>query len=483
MTVNLRRPILVGGLGLSFALWILDSWKDSLFQFGELAVLALAVVGGGLWLFKPNPNQAIAFLQKLPENRDTVEDAIASAQVAVNQLVTEAPTHPALPELQQQLTQLATDMNRSQLHVAVTGGKSVGKSSIIKLLQANPGISSSYSLQFQETPPLFSEACSTSDGEILASTDGADYVLFVINGDLTETELQAIQQLNLSNQRSLLVFNKQDLYLSDERAQVLYSLKQRFAQTVAVSAVPQPLKVRKHTEDGSTQEWWEQPAPDINQLTASLAQVVQTQAVNLIWATTIRQAYTIKTTAKNYLNQQRRDRAVPVIEQYQWIAASAAFANPVPALDILATAAINAQMIVDLGHIYQQKFTLDQGKAIAGEMGRMMLKLGLVELSTKAISIVLKTNAVTFAIGGILQGVSAAYLTRVAGLALVEYFQAQEIAVASGSNLNLDTLRQTLQTVFQQNQQVVYLQSFVSQSVKRLLPDNPAAQISVETPV
>ena len=185
----------------------------------------------------------------------------------------------------------------------------------------------------------------------------------------------------------------------------------------------------------------------------------------------MRKALLLKAEAKNWLNETRCDRATPIIEQYQWIAAAAAFANPVPALDILATAAINAQMVMDLGNIYQQKFSLEQAQTVAGTLGSLMLKLGLVELSTNAITTVLKSNAVTFVAGGAVQGVSAAYLTRVAGLSLIEYFQLQEIAIDSGNALNLDKLRQTLQNVFQQNQQMAFLQGFVKQGVKRLSPD------------
>jgi uncharacterized protein (DUF697 family) len=185
----------------------------------------------------------------------------------------------------------------------------------------------------------------------------------------------------------------------------------------------------------------------------------------------MRKALLLKAEAKNYLNGIRRDRANPVIEQYQWIAAAAAFANPVPALDILATAAINAQMIVDLGNVYQQKFSLEQAKTVAGEMGSLMLKLGLVELSSKAIGTVLKSHAVTFVAGGAVQGVSAAYLTRLAGLSLIEYFQQQEVAANTATGFNVEKLGQTLQKVFQQNQQVTFLQGFVNQGVKRLLPE------------
>ena len=101
-----------------------------------------------------------------------------------------------------------------------------------------------------------------------------------------------------------------------------------------------------------------------------------------------------------------------------------------------------------------------------------MLKLGLVELSTQTISTMLKSNAITFVAGGAVQGVSAAYLTRVAGLSLIEYFQQQEVSTDSETGLNLDKLGQTLQNVFQQNQQLGFLQAFVKQ-VGHLLPQSP----------
>ena len=123
---------------------------------------------------------------------------------------------------------------------------------------------------------------------------------------------------------------------------------------------------------------------------------------------------------------------------------------------------------------------LQQAKTVAGEMGSLMLKLGLVELSTKTISTVLKSNAVTFVAGGVVQGVSAAYLTRIAGLALIEYFEQQEIAANSGSEFNLEKFGQSLQQVFAQNQQVVFLQSFVKQGVKRLLPEAEKEVVAIE---
>ncbi|MCV3213236.1 DUF697 domain-containing protein [Plectonema radiosum NIES-515] len=469
IVVKLQRPILVGGLGLSFSLWILENMHHSMVQVGEFGLLSLVAVGGGLWLFKPNRSKKTSdIFDSMPVNRAKVEEAIALTEVVINQLASEVENHPALKTLREQVNQLFFELDRQEIKLAVTGGKSVGKTTLIQVLQKNFP-----SVQFNETAPLFVEA-----GEKL-EVNQSDFVLFLTNGDLTDSEFQSLQQLKAANQPAMLVFNKQDQYLPDERQSVLLSLKQRMQTNVVATAVsPLPIKVRKHQEDGSVQEWMEQPSPDIQQLTQHLFEIVAQQRQQLVWTTTMRKAKLLKADAKNLLNGVRRDRATPIIEQYQWIAAAAAFANPVPALDILATAAINAQMVMDLGGIYQQKFSLEQAQTVAGAMGSLMLKLGLVELSTKAVSTVLKSNAVTFVAGGVVQGVSAAYLTRVAGLSLIEYFEQQEIALNSEGGLNLDKLRQTLQNVFVQNQQIGFLQGFVKQGVKRLLPEAQPEAIS-----
>jgi len=475
--VKLQRPILVGGLGLSFSLWMLDSWHDSIVQVGEFGLLSALAVGGGLWLFNKNQPQLGEQLNDIVVNRADVDKAIAQTQVIINQLAQEAANHPHLAILRENLAKLPLELDRKEINLAVTGGKSVGKSTVIEVLKTAttiPGMS----LHFAETAPLFSVAGENSDVVILSEMQKSDFVLFLTNGDLTDSEFQVLQQLKAGKQPTLLVFNKQDQYQPDERATVFQSLKQRIgANVVATAASPVSVKVRKHGEDGSFQEWMEQPTPDIQQLTQQLAAVVGQQGEQLVCNTTNRKVLLLKAEAKNCLNGVRRDQATPFIEQYQWIAAAAAFANPVPALDILATAAITAQMVIDLGNIYQQKISLEQAQQVAGTMGSLMLKLGLVELSTRAVTGILKTNVATFVAGGMVEGVSAAYLTRVAGLSLVAYFEQQEIALESGSALNLDKLHQVLQTVFQQNQKMAVLEAFVKQGVKRLLPEAKTVEV------
>jgi hypothetical protein len=476
MAVKLRRPILVGGVGLSFSLLLLQNLHHSVDQLGEFGVLGIIALGTCLWLFQRQTKNTQIQLDSSPLDRATVEKVIAQAENAVSQLEIEAEYQVA--SLRERIAQLKGELDRQEIHLVVTGGKAVGKTTLIQVLESSWVEHVQPKLCLQETSALFTgtDANLTAETAALEQAIASDLVLFVTNGDLTDPEFQTLQQLRAANQRVMLVFNKQDQYLADERATVLLSLRQRMHSTlktedvVAITASPGPLKVRHHQPDGSVQEWMEQPAPDISQLTQQLNQVLAMSAQQLVWASTKRAAVTLKAEVKAVLNGVRRDRALPVIEQYQWIVAAAAFANPVPALDLLATAAINAQLVMDLGGIYQQKFSLQQAQTVAGTMGSLMIKLGLVELSSKAIGIVLKSNAITFVAGGAVQGVSAAYLTRLAGLSLIEYFQQQEAAINSENGLNLHKLSQTLQNVFQQNQQLGFLQGFVKQGLGRLLP-------------
>jgi len=93
--------------------------------------------------------------------------------------------------------------------------------------------------------------------------------------DLTEPEFQTLHQLTAANQRTILIFNKQDQYLPEERAAVLLSLRQRMQEMLSpeevVGIAAFPVKVRQHQADGSVQEWMEQPAPDTKQPTQQLA--------------------------------------------------------------------------------------------------------------------------------------------------------------------------------------------------------------------
>lgn len=476
MAVKLGRPILVGGVGLSFVLWTLQSLHDSVTQVSEFGLWGAIALGTGCLLFQ----QRIAkkgFLPSVPPRlcRETVEKAITKAESIISQLEVEMA---ATSLLREQVPQLKAEIDRQALRIAVTGGKAVGKTTLLQVMESSWVGQQQQNINLHETPALFAPSTGLdAKNSIQEQVRALDLVLFVTSGDLTDPELQTLKQLLATRQRLMLVLNKQDQYLPEERATLLQHLQhclQGMIATediVAIASSPSPIKVRQHQPDGSVHEWREIRSPEMTPLTGRLSHILIQEGQQMVWSTTWRKAVALEAEAKTALNGIRRDRTLPIIEQYQWIAAAAAFANPVPALDLLATAAINSQMVMDLGAIYQQKFSLSQAQTVAGTMGSLMLKLGLVELTTQTIGGVLKSNTITFVAGGIVQGVSAAYLTRLAGLSLIEYFQEQDVSTRSETKLNLDKLSQTLQKVFHQNQQMAFLQAFIKQSVKRLIPE------------
>ncbi len=486
MTVRLQRPLLVGGVGLTLGLWGLDSAYHSLSGVGDWLTLGTLAAGGGYWWYSRQGSKVKVAPSPKEIDRSILDRAIAQVELTIGQLAMESPQSLQIDRLKQQLTQAKATLTRSALQIAITGGQRVGKSSLMKLLTTVP-VASAKPLRYTETPALFTSGADASAIETKAKQIAldADLVLFLTNGDLTATEYKYLATLRQAHQRVILLVNQIDRYLPDERNPILQKLQSTVTGTlspqdiVTTSTAPAPVKVRKIQADGSAIETLETPPVEIASLDRQLTQVLATEGEKLVWATTYRQIASVQTEAKAALNKVRRDRALPTIDQNQWIVAAAAFANPVPALDLLATAAVNAQMVVDLGAIYQQKFSIDQAQAAAGALGNVMLKLGLVELCTQTVAGVLKTNAVTYVAGGLVQGLSAAYLTRIAGLTLIEYLEAQDLVAAEPARAwNLDRLGNTLQKVFQANQRVAYIQTVVKQGIDRLMPDGKAAGVA-----
>lgn len=493
----LRRPILVGGLGLTVGAWILHGFDPSIAHFGSTAIWSAIAMGSGFWWLKQQKGESASPLPVQSVDRAMVEKAFGQVQVRIDQFARELTAREltakkldakkldaaievepvVVQQLRQQLADLKVQPARETMRLAVLGSHSSGKTTLTQ------GLSQT---EWPTEPAVFSAETTLSEEGATLSTEvtDADLVLFVTTGDLTDTEFQTIQTLVQSQHRVLLVFNKQDQYLPQDRPVILQQLRERVQDVVAaedvvaVAAQPALVKVRQQQADGSMQERIDQPTPDVTALQERLHQMLSTQTESLALATTFRQTQALMATVQTELNQVRRTLALPVIEQYQWIAAAAAFANPVPSLDLLATATINAQMVVDLGAIYQQSFSLDQAKTVTGNLGSQMVKLGLVEMASQAISPLLKSHALTYVAGGTLQGMSAAYLTRLAGLSLVEYFEEQSQSAETASTFQIDRLLSKLKAIFQDNQRSAFLQTLVKQGLSRLIPASSAAVAS-----
>jgi hypothetical protein len=483
MSVILRKPILIGGVSLSLALWLWDSLQHSIIEAGEWTVLGVMAIGTGFWLLKSKTSQKkIANTLSQPLTLAMVKKELATGEHIINILQEEAPERD-IRDLQQQKAELTKLLEKPELKLVITGGRKVGKTSLKQILDKQDFATQ---LTVVETEALLTATESTE----LNTTETAltsDLVLFLVAGDLTDGEWKIVQKLRTQYQRVLIVLNKQDQYSLEERIYIQQQIQDRVKEIitsediVTTTVAPAPVKVRQENQDGSIQEWMEEQPAVIEELQKRLNVILIQEKEQLLWGTTWRAAKKLQQEAQATLNQVRRERALPLIEQYQWIAAAAAFANPIAALDLLAAAAVNTQMLIELSNIYGQKFSFDQAQNATGTLGKLMVQLGLVELSTNAIATILKSNAFTYVAGGAVQGVSAAYLTRIVGLSLIEYYQEQEINLNQKGEFNLNKLIEKLKQVFAQNQRTAFLSGFVPQALNHFAKDLSISQSSCTT--
>ncbi|MGB2924997.1 MAG: DUF697 domain-containing protein [Limnothrix sp.] len=465
----MQKPILIGGLGLSLGLALLGRWHASVFDLGEYIFWG-AIAVGGLALWKQQQPSLKLDDPTIPLQKKDIDGEISLAQQWLEALKKEAPDQ-TFSTFTETLASLKNQFGRTDLTTVVTGGRGTGKSTVIKQLQT-----ANLDCELAETRPLFTDLTSydqTAQQQVFA----ADVVIFLVNGDLMASQWTTLKHWLQARQKLIIAFNKQDQYPPEQRELILEQLRRHVypaipsTDVVAITAAPQPTKVKQIQADGTATEYLEQPKPQLEALQLYLQTLFASDETKqqLVWSTIWRTARLVQHETKQQLNTLRRQRAMPILEKYQWVAAGATFANPVAALDLLATAAVTGQMIMDVGEIYQQKISLAQAQAIATAIGKQMIQLGLVELSTQAVGGILKTNAITYVAGGAVQGVSAAYLTHIAGLSLIQYFQEQD-PQAPTESLNFDKLGRILKGVFENNRRSQFFASFTKSTLNRLAP-------------
>ena len=114
-------------------------------------------------------------------------------------------------------------------------------------------------------------------------------------------------------------------------------------------------------------------------------------------------------------------------QRTQWLVAAGVLASPLPSLDLLVLATANGLMLRDMARLWDCSWDLETLKAAATELARAALALGLVEWSSQALLAAARLHGATWLVGGTLQALSAAYLTRVVGHAMADL-----LALSSG---------------------------------------------------
>ena len=213
---------------------------------------------------------------------------------------------------------LEEKLDKSAIAIAVFGMVSRGKSSLINALLgqklsetgATHGTTKDVAvyawdaggkiqLQLIDTQGI-DEIGGEIRGELaLESAKQADLILFVIAGDMTRLEQEAIAGLQKFYKPILLIFNKTDLYPECDRDAIHSALQNIEVQKlispqeiVLTSAEPKPFKVKLQFADGQdsqdSREVWEPPKPDVQSLKERILDLLNTEGKELLAVNTLR---------------------------------------------------------------------------------------------------------------------------------------------------------------------------------------------------
>ena len=301
------------------------------------------------------------------------------------------------------IRQMLEKLEEGQLHIAVFGRVSVGKSSVLNALVGREAFS--VSLLHGETKAAEMEAWQEIDagGVYLIDTPGineidgearealahqvadrADLLLFVVDSDLTDIELKALQTVAEAKRPIILVVNKSDQYNENELLQLRTIIRERVTGIIApenivfAAASPGTQTIIREDEFGNEHETTRQRHADIINLKSRLWDIVEAEGKTLSALNASLFAGQLSEQVGERMLEVRREVGARVINLYCIGKGVAVALNPIPIADVIAAAAIDVSLIIHLSRIYGLPMSkMEAGELIKNIAAQMILLYGL----------------------------------------------------------------------------------------------------------
>lgn len=314
------------------------------------------------------------------------------------------------------LTASLEKLEQGLIRIAVFGLVSRGKSAVInaligqKLLQTGPlhGVTQyprsvywsdlargskagAMKIELIDTPGLDEVGGESRASMARQVAEQADLILFVVAGDITRTEYQALSELQAGCKPVILVFNKTDLYPNQDRQTIYRKLETLFAadsllanrpvlaakDIVRVAAAPAPVQLRVEWPDGRVTHEWETPPAEIEELRQKLLEILEREGQSLLALNALRQARETEADLAQKTLRLHREEAEALIWRFAKWKSIAVAANPVAVLDLLGGAATDLVMIRNLAQLYGLPITNHEAgkllRAILWSSGSLLL--------------------------------------------------------------------------------------------------------------
>jgi hypothetical protein len=278
----------------------------------------------------------------------------------------------------------------------------------------------------------------------------ADLILFVVAGDITRTEYQALCELRQTQKPLILVFNKIDLYPEQDREAIYQQLQQLGTgspkdrrlqkmlstdEIVMVAAEPAPLEVRVEWPDGEVTYEWETPPPQVDELKQKILRILNREGRSLLALNALFQARNAEVSIAKKTLDLRRSEAEDLIWRFTKYKALAVALNPIGVVDVVGGAIADLALIRSLSKLYGlpmtsyeagklwKKILVSSGGLLLGELGSSMV-LGLGKSASAIATTIDSPTALTaYAGAAIAQAGIAGYGTYAVGQAAQVYLE------------------------------------------------------------
>lgn len=405
--------------------------------------------------------RAFAALPKWPwkKNRATAEagsndgsDHLELARESLRELINDARlpdgVRESLAHDYEAVEGMLDKLEHGHLHLAVLGRVSTGKSSLLNALIGEEAFSVSplhgetrhSSMQpwseveaggvfLIDTPGL--DEAGGEDREALARevAGRSDLVIFVLDSDITDTELHALRTLLAQGRPVLLALNKSDLFTSDERTALLQSIRNKTngmvepAHILAVAAQPRPQVVVEVDESGNETERERQREPDVENLRLRLWDILDAEGKTLAALNASLFAADLSDQVGRRILAARREIGEKLVRTYCVGKGIAVAFNPVPVADLFAAAFIDVGMVVHLSRVYDlplsQKEAGSLVRVIVAEAAALMGTVWALHFVSSALKV--GTAGLSTIVTAGAQGAIAYYSTYVVGQVASRY--------------------------------------------------------------
>lgn len=420
-------------------------------------------------------------LQNLPllkkSKKKEPEQHLLNADQQIQTLLSDSGIPAAVrQELSQEFAEIETiseKLKNSEVHIAAFGRVGTGKSSILNALLGREAFSTSPlhgETQFQQSS-LWDSA--NSDNVVLIDTPGidelkgeareelarsvariADIVLMVLDGDLTETEFDAVRKLAVRKRPLLLVLNKSDHYSKSEIGSLLTHLRKRCAQFIepdnilAVCSNPRPEPVIRVDEAGNEERAYRPRSPDISDLKTRLWGILEKEGKTLAALNAALFTSELDERIAGKIVLARKSVAEKIIGKYCLAKGILVAVNPVPVTDLLAAAGTDIAMVIHLGNVYGFQLSKREASKLLLSISAQVLLLMGAYWGVNMVSSAMKTISagMSAALTAGAQGSLAWYATYVTGRAAESWFAKGK---SWGSEGPKDTIRDILDSLDQ----------------------------------